>query len=141
MPSLTIVEYFNIFKNGMQSILVTCISFMINQFSFHNCEKRFSYRIMPRGQASRSQQSPLRDMLWINSCLLSSLRKSVHAYWTPRSEWNVSPLPGRRLLIARLRAVTTISWLSELLNAQPITIRENRSITTVKYSQCGWPNT
>jgi len=33
-----------------------------------------------------SQHSPLRDMLWINSCLLSSLRKSLHAYWTPRSE-------------------------------------------------------
>jgi len=44
-------------------------------------------------------------------------------------------LPGRRLLIARFSAKTSVSWLKELLSAQPTTIRENRSMTTVKYNQ------
>jgi hypothetical protein len=47
MSSLPIVEDFDIFKNGMQSILMAFISLMINQFGFHYGEKRFGHRIIP----------------------------------------------------------------------------------------------
>lgn len=47
--------------------------------------------IMPRGQAARSQQLPLRLMLGTKPCAASVLANSPLAYWLPRSEWKITP--------------------------------------------------
>ena len=45
------------------------------------------------------------------------------------------PGTGAAVADGSCRAVRTISLLSELLNAHPTTIRENRSRKTVRYNQ------
>ena len=84
-----------------------------------------------------SQQSPRRLIEAVMPYSLSTSRKSLLAYWLPRSLWNISPavLPGWRLNQAIRRASMTMSRVMSSRRLQPTTWRLNRSITTASNSQ------
>ena len=124
MFSLTVKINLNIVEQWILSFHPVLKLDMIDQLSFNWMKKDSATAL--------SQQFPFRPMLWTNPCFLSTVLKPELAYWTPRSLWIISPRPGLRLMLALLSALITECLSSESLRSQPTTIRENRSIKTVR---------
>jgi hypothetical protein len=84
-----------------------------------------------------SQQLPRRLIEAVMPYALSTSRKSLLAYWMPRSLWKITPacLLGWRLNHAMRSASMTMSRAHVPRSDQPTTWRLNRSITTARNSQ------
>ena len=82
-----------------------------------------------------SWQFPRRLMLASRLLSLKNFRQSEQVYWTPWSECTKTRNFGLRRQTAINNASITKSALGLLFMLQPITFLENKSITTVRYSQ------
>ena len=106
---------------------MTSIAFMIDKLGFQNAEKRLDRGIIPAGPLARhALNKPMVPELFAK-CRTRIRNTAIRM--------KDKTLSGRRLRIARLSAVITISWLNELLSDQPATIRLN--IYTRILAACG----
>jgi hypothetical protein len=127
VSSFSIVEDFDIFKDRTKRILMNIIFFMINQLRFHHTEKRLRHSIIPTISLAGHA---------LDKTVLAQFFSKVRASILDTSiRMKNNTFTGRRCVTARFSAVTTISWLNELLKDQPTTSRENKSMISVKYNQ------
>ena len=63
MFAFSIVEDLDVLEYLLQGVLRALETLVVDQLRFDDTKKRFGHGIIPQGQASRSQQSPLRLML------------------------------------------------------------------------------
>jgi hypothetical protein len=80
MFAFSIVKDLDVLEYRLQGVLRAVETLVVDQLRFDDAEKGFGHGIVPQGQASRSQQSPFRLMLWMKPCLFNTFRKSLQAY-------------------------------------------------------------
>ena len=127
MPPGSVVVHLNILKDSLAHVFPCVESFPWISSTFMEW-KKLSAQALSKGL-------PLALMEQISSCFLIRVWYFLEQYWLPRSECTITLLGIRLRHSAICRASQTSPAFMRLSMAQPITMRENRSRTTARYSQ------